>query len=342
MTHPRLKRHLTLVAHGPDVVELRHGVLSPSSVTLTDDTRSGRLLRILAGLDGCRSVAEIAASQDLPEDDVAAVVARLTELDLLEHGSGHALDHYLDRLVPGLAAQEMPPPEAVTLLGDPGVCEGIARVLGDEPDIRTADDRLRAALREIARSEPLDGLDFEEAAEPFAPLRDGFAVFAVDAVDPLEFRAFNRVCLHHRVPWIHAASDGPLLLVGPTFVPYRTSCYGCLETRLMANMRDSAGYQRYKNALAEGRVTTPDTPLDATLSAMLTSLTSFEALNLLRTGTSFTAGKMLTLYLPTMEFAFHEVLRSPSCPDCAPAPEQDDTALYYDIRALLNDADGPA
>ncbi|MFC5182690.1 TOMM precursor leader peptide-binding protein [Actinomadura harenae] len=327
MTHPRLKRHLSVVAHGPDVVELRHGVLSPTSVTLTDDTRSGRLLRILTALDGRRSVREIAASEDLPRDDVAAVVDRLTELDLVEHGPSHALDHYLDHLT----MQEGRPPPSVAFLGDPEICEGIGRILA--PDL-PSDDDARRALREIAR--PLDGLDFEEAAAPFARYRDHLVVFAVGGIDPREFQAFNRIALHHRIPWIHAASDGPMLLVGPTFVPHRSSCYACLENRLITNMRDSAGYQRYKNALAEGRVTAPNVPLDTALAAMLASLTAFEALNFVRTGTSFTVGKMLTLYLPTMEFAFHEVLRSPSCPDCAPVPEQDDTDLYYDIRALLN------
>ena len=172
-------------------------------------------------------------------------------------------------------------------------------------------------------------------------------MFGVAAVDPLELRAFNRVSLHLRLPWLHAAIDGPFLLIGPTFVPFRWACYECLEARVVMNLRDAAGYQRYKRALAEARVTTPAVGPETVSAAMLASLASFEALNFTRTGAAFTTGRMLTVFLPTLEFAFHEVLRLPGCPACGAVQERDDRELYLDTRSLALDppwerpGDGP-
>jgi hypothetical protein len=60
-----------------------------------------------------------------------------------------------------------------------------------------------------------------------------------------------------------------------------------------------------------------------------------EALNFALAGTSFTVGKVLCVYLPTMEFTYNEVLRVPGCTACGSAPERDDRELYFDIRSLL-------
>jgi len=342
MVHPRLKRHYSLVAHSADVVELRHGAWNASSVALTDATASGCLLRILKRLDGQLSAAAIADAEGLPEAEVEAVVERLAEQQLLEQGSSHALDHYLDQVATGLMVQEgksADAPTRVHLLGDQKVRDEIQRILessglADRGVAAGGNAALRGVLVGRDESWLFDPLEFEQAARPFAELRGGFTIFGVATINPLELRAFNRVSLHHRLPWLHAAVDGPFLLVGPTFVPFRSACYECLETRVVMNLRDSASYQRYKSALADGRAAATASPLDTVIVVMLASLAAFEAVNFLQTGAAFTVGKLLSVYLPTMEFAFHEVLRLPGCPACGSAPERDDRELYFDARAL--------
>ncbi len=343
MANLRLKRHYSIIAHSPDVAELRYGVWNPVSFTLTDDSASGHLLGILSRLDGRFSAAEIAAAEGIPKSDVEKVVEQLTELSLLEDQSTHALDYYLDHIAPNLSTHEgksKESPSSVILFGDLEVSEQIARILNasslqDQYNVVAADDSLRGLLSECGKSWIFDSLDFEEGVRPFEQWREQLIVFGVTTVNPLEMRAFNRISLQYRIPWIHAAVDGPFLFVGPTFKPFRSPCYECFETRLVMNMRESASYQRYKSALVEGRAAGIGAPLDPVLGAMLASLTAFEALNFLLTGASFTVGKMLSIYLPTMEFCFNEVLRSPDCPACSPAPERDDKELYFDVRALL-------
>ena len=107
------------------------------------------------------------------------------------------------------------------------------------------------------------------------------------------------------------------------------------------NLREGSVYQSYKRALAEGRATGSTVPLDAVLGAMLSSYAAFEALNFALTGRSFTVGKLLAIYLPTLEFTFNEVLRLPGCAACGPLAESDDRELYFELRTLLN-GDGSA
>ncbi len=346
MANLRLKRHYSVIAHSPDIVELRYGVWNPVSYVLTDDTASGHLLRILSQLDGRLSVSEISDTEGIPKSDVESVVKQLFELNLIENQSTHALDYYLDNILPNLLTHEGKSklsPSSVILCGDPDMREQIAHILRsgslhDQYNVLTADNSMSDLLSKYGKSLIVDTLDFEEKIRPFAEWRERLIVFGVTTVNPLEMRAFNRISLHYRIPWIHAAMDGPFLFIGPTFIPFCSPCYECLEMRLIMNMRESAGYQRYKKAIVEGRVSGIGAPLDSVLGAMLASLTAFEALNFLLTGSSFTVGKMLSIYLPTMEFAFNEILRLPGCPACSTTPERDDKELYFDLRTLMKDS----
>jgi hypothetical protein len=101
------------------------------------------------------------------------------------------------------------------------------------------------------------------------------------------------------------------------------------------NLREGGSYERYKHALAEGRASSAVAPLDAVLNALLGSHVAFEALNHALTGVSFTVGKLLAIYLPTMEFTYNEVLRLPGCPACGSKPERDERELYFELQTLL-------
>jgi bacteriocin biosynthesis cyclodehydratase domain-containing protein len=340
----RLKRHFSVVPHSPDVVELRHGTWNAVSFTLSDDGGAGRLARIVKRLDGRLSTDEIAAAEEVPESDVEALVEQLTSLGVLEDGPQHALDYYLDHVVPNLSpyGERRRGPSSLVILGDGALTNELKHALGssvaaNELEILEADAHARERLMRSAAVWDSDPLTFEEEAAAFAAWRNSLVVIAGSTLSPPELHAFNRVSLHHRIPWILAAADGPFLLVGPTFIPWRSACYDCLETRVGMNLREGASYQKYKVALAEGRATSATDSIDGVLAAMLASYAAFEALNFALTGASFTIGKMLAIYLPTLEFTFNEVLRLPGCPACAPSPENDDRELYFELRAVLGE-----
>src|SRR5262249_40937943 len=129
--------------------------------------------------------------------------------------------------------------------------------------------------------------------------------------------------------------DGPFLIIGPTFHVKEGPCYDCFETRVHMNLRESESYQRYKNQLSLKQVYFPEQdPLLKLTSSLLISHANVEILNFLSTQCTFTSNKVLTIFLPTMEFMYHDVLRFPNCRTCGITMRRDETQLYFDFQKL--------
>jgi bacteriocin biosynthesis cyclodehydratase domain-containing protein len=335
---PRIKRHFSVVAHSANVVELRHGAWNAIAHTIADESESGHLLRLLRCLDGTRDANQIAIAEGVPLREVEALLDHLFEIGVLEMGVGSALDFFAEHAAGHfgghVAAPEQPRVPPIVIGDDGPLAAQIAALLGADP-ISDDTDQIGKGLVWCAKASLEGGLAFEEAVTSFERWRGRFVVYAAASVNPLKMRGLNRVCLYHRVPCIAAAIDGPFLLVGPTVLPGRSACLECLETRVLMNLREAANYQAYKMALLEGRTSGASAPIDGVLSALLSALVSMEALNFTLAGTSFTVGKVLCIYLPTMEFTYNEVLRVPGCAACGSATASEDRELYFDIRALL-------
>jgi bacteriocin biosynthesis cyclodehydratase domain-containing protein len=334
---PRLKRSLTVVAHSADRVELRSGVWNPASVTLSDETQSGALLRIISRLDGSISPRRLAAEEDLPREDVERVIDHLMKAGAIEEEATTALDHYLEQSLSWTLAVERDAPP-LRLLGDAALGARLAELLGDSLLDAELDGRPDPLWDQLGGDVDWldDGLRFRQRLERFNPWSGRLLAVASATVDPVRMRALNRVCLALGVPWLHAAIDGPFVFVGPLVVPRRSACYECLETRITMNLRQGASYAAYKRALAERRARQGDLPLLPAVGGLLAGHASLELLNFALTGATFTVGKVLAIYLPTMEISFNEVLRVPGCAGCGTLSDRDGAELYFDAAAVLN------
>lgn len=339
-TAPRIKRSFTVVAHSPDEVELRTGVWNTTSHLISDDSGSGRLHRLVAALDGAATEADVAARCGATAEEVAGLVAQLRELGALEDGPQSALDHHLDRHAHVLRDRDPGPPPTVRLLGDQDLVGPLAQQLtASDPKLAVLDATDETAQRLLDNPDPSwadDPLRLAERLAPLAHWRDSLLVWAGSRVDPLRCGVLNRISLHLGTPWAHAAVDGPFLLVGPVFLPGRTACYRCFETRVLMNLTAADSYLRYKRALATAAVSGERMPLLPAVTSLLTSYLALDVLNLAHTGAAFTAGKVLGLYLPTWETAVNEVLPVPGCAVCGPVSQRDDAALYFDVKAWLD------
>lgn len=343
---PRVKPQFTVVAHDADLVELREGVWNATSITLADQGGGGRLLAVVDALDGTATVTEIAERAGVQVRDVQDVCGQLLNARALELSPSSALDHYLSALMPANSVPVDAAPAPLTdrtalVLGDGEIADQSydhLRASLEVPVARFADEDLWRRLREdnlAARDR--DALDGERLADEFQEFAGAFLVVAVDVVNPILLRNLNRVALGLGTPWVHAACDGPFLIVGPTVVPGRSACYECFERRVALNMRETESYIRYKRALARGKARLGRPVLPSPVLSLIASLVSLEAVNHIVAGSTFTIGKALTVYLPTMEFCFHEVLRLPSCRVCVPRRERTQRQLHFDVRSYLND-----
>jgi bacteriocin biosynthesis cyclodehydratase domain-containing protein len=340
--HPRLKRHFALIAHDPNVVEIRNGVWNVASYTLNDEKKTGKLFALLDGLDGTISAADLARREQVPRSEIEALIDHLIQLDIVEFGPSTSFDYYVDQFASPLVfhhdRSELD--REVAIVGD----EALGALVGEliqatAPSVRfVAPDRLHALRRLLAQPDAswlFDGLELERRFADLETLSGVFLVHVEQVVQPVRLQILNRLSLHHGMPWMQAAIDGPQLLIGPIVDPPHTPCFECFETRMLMNMRESAPYVSYKRQLARGAVRTGRQPMEAVLRSILAGHAAMECLNFLLTNTSFTRGKVLGIYLPTMEFSFNEVLKVPGCAACAPPAESSEEELHFDMRRLV-------
>lgn len=333
----RIKPSFSVIAHDADTVELRHGVWNVRSYTLIDHARTGRLFNLLSGLDGTTSRADVAKANGVTRAEVEALVDHLDQLGVISHAPETALDGYLEST--GSYTAETPATPTV-VLGSGPLAAATVRVLATSApggvEAAGEDDPLH---RELLNADPTaleDGLEFERFVERFEPWRGKLLVHVAEAPHPLRLSVLNRVALALRTPWIQAAIDGPMVLIGPSFFPPTSACFACFETRVLMNLRETAAYQRYKDALVRQTIRVGEPPTLDALRALVAGHVGLEALNLATTGSTTTLGKVLGIYVPTMEIAYSEVLRMPGCRACGPVVQREATELYFDVRRWID------
>ena len=337
-SHFRIRPHISVIAHGPDEVELRQGVWNPVSMTFRDEQHSGQLARLIARFDGSAPVSRIAAEEHVPSEQVERLVDDLLNYGLIEKGPSTALDQYLATATHWRLGEGVDPKQRVLVLADETlqnpVRDGLTAILGEQRVEVVGDDQPMLGVLDSPDTSWLnDGLACEERLAEFEGWRGAVLVAASTMINPVRSVVLNRACLSHGIPWVQAALDGPFIFVGPSFMPGESACYECLETRVLMNLRDGANYQKYKSAILAAQVEFGAPPMLAPFASLLSAHLVIEALNLVLTGTTCTVGKMLAIHLPTMEMSFPEVLRVPGCSGCGAVPERDDRALYFDLLA---------
>ncbi len=334
---PRIRRTFSVIGHDPDTVELRTGVWNARSYVLADASRSGKLYRILAALDGSVSQRELAQRENVSRSDVEAALDQLYSLGAIEERASSALDVYLDG-GSGLGTASDLATRTILVLGDGELATGIRSqlVASLAGQVTIADDPglwERLAAADLGTIE--DPLAVERLAEDFASWDGALVVYADRAVRLGAATLLNRVALRRGIPWLHAVIDDPFLLIGPTIQPHRSACYECFEMRIAMNLREKASYQRYKQALARRAVQDGHSPVLPPLLALLVAHTALEACNFALSGSTYTSEKVLGIYVPAMEISYHELLPVPGCPGCGSLAGRDDSSLYFDPRAWL-------
>ena len=331
---------MSLIAHGPGVVELRSGAWNSRSVTLTDGNEPSRLLAVVERLDGTRTQSEVAAESGASIDEVRAVIEQLDQNGVLDHGPITARDVHLDFVRTTLARRDDRGADVATrpvlLLGAGPLAEAVGEALADVATLERPSPASWARLNSLDFTNAGDEIDLAKLEREFADWAGRFLVVATEVVNPIMLRNINWLAVRLDTPWSHAALDGPFALIGPTFVPRRSPCYDCFENRTSLTIREHASYVGFKRALAGGFVRQGHPRLSRPVQAILAGLLAFEVSNYLLTDSAFTVGKVLAIYLPAFEFTFNEFLRLPSCRTCVGDLERTERQLHFDLRAYIN------
>lgn len=343
---PRIKKHFSIIAHTPNEIELRSGVWNPIAFTVKDQSNSGQLFQIFKGLDGTLSPAELATQLNIPLTDITEVIEHLQELGTIETTATNALEYYLEQVDPlmgtSMLEKKAESQTPILLLGDPELTKDLQRLLtaslGEkQATIVDSSDPLFLLLKEADDSWLYNGLKLQEKLIEFQSWKDHFIILALHSIDPLLSYKLNRIAYGLNISWMHSAIDGPFLFAGPLFIGKQGPCYECFETRVMMNLKEQASYQRYKQALVEKKnLRHAAPPIEPVLRNLLASHVALETLNYILTNNAFTIRKVLSIYLPTMEIMFHDLLRVAGCQTCGAIPQRDGQEHCFDSQALLS------
>ena len=335
--HIYIKKHITLIGHSPDEVELRHGVWNPISHFVHDEEKSGKLFATLCLMDGSLSTTEIAEKVGLKRSKIEGLVDYLSRLLVVELAPASSIDYYVNHAITGL----MPLSEklkkvnivASTTMGKP------LQSLLQKTNYFEAIDLLKDLdlLEKAKKNKPWekDSLAFETLLNQLQDWKDRLIVVVSSQIDPLLMQAINHICLSLQTPFLMACIDGPFIFIGPTIIPGKTACWQCFEKRVTMNLKGAAAYLNYKNALLQGKVKAAEFHAGELIQNMLLSHAAMEILNLGLTSASFTTNKVLSIYLPTMEIVYHDVLRLSACEACSPTKYAEEKELYFSTKSLI-------
>ena len=149
-----------------------------------------------------------------------------------------------------------------------------------------------------------------------------WVVAAQDWFEPEELAEINKAALSLSMPWSLVCFDGYEGWVGPTFVPGKTACFSCFQTRLFAGASNPKHVFMNPRVKAH-RVPSPWSagPESGAWVSLITSIFALELISAMQ-GRSFTFGEMLIVHRLNLTFQRESVLRLPRCPDCSPRAGQ--------------------
>ena len=163
-------------------------------------------------------------------------------------------------------------------------------------------------------------------------LEDAGAVLCVFCRPSVGFlRNLNRVVERLQKVLIVGLIDGPFLSIIGTRSPY-TGCFECFELRSLSRLEDHILYHKFAMGSKEPNSFAKDSPL----AGLLTNLVVTEGFLEQHAGAFRFAGRVLNIFLPTLEIQVQDLLRMPGCPACGYISKQQILDINYNTREALD------
>lgn len=147
-------------------------------------------------------------------------------------------------------------------------------------------------------------------------------------------RNMNRLALEYEKTLSAGFIDGPFITALSTN-PQKTGCFECFETRILARLEDHVLYERYvkEDKTREGDID----PSKSIISSILTNLLVSEAFLLKNYSLTKFEGRVLSIFVPSLEIQVQDILRVPYCPACGNISRAKFEEINIESRVMVND-----
>lgn len=145
-------------------------------------------------------------------------------------------------------------------------------------------------------------------------------------------RNLNRITWELEMPVTLSFIDGPFITILST-TPPKTGCLECFELRSLSRMEDHVSYHNFvktENKREIGKGAIP-------LLNLLTNMVISEGFLMNVLGTSRFSGRVLNIYLPTLEIQVQDLLRAPFCHACGAVAKSKLEELNVSSRVMIDE-----
>ncbi len=201
------------------------------------------LKEVLNMVDGERSFADIIKrlSRKYPVEDIHSFLITLIQAEVIVSKSGAIeADHIADYRERLAIPAESGGNHSVALIGRGKLVDAVREILHDELD---ASKYRNIALSEIFLKASTNGGHEEaihSALELLKDFKQSFLIICPDKCTYGSLVALNDACLKLHIPFLLCYFNGRDILLGPTVIPGKTPCYGCLIEHRRCYMREKS------------------------------------------------------------------------------------------------------
>ncbi len=149
-------------------------------------------------------------------------------------------------------------------------------------------------------------------------------------------RNLNRISVELEIPVVMAFIDGPVVCILATN-PYTTGCLECFELRALSRLEDHVQYHNFVKVEKDTARYGSNNKGIVPLLNVLVNLAVSEAYLIRKIGVSKFTGRLLTIYLPTLEIQAQDILRVPFCPACGAVAKVKLEEKNISSRALVDE-----
>lgn len=181
----------------------------------------------------------------------------------------------------------------------------------------------------------IDALKMERQYSEFKQYFDAYnlVIVVMKNINLELMRNLNTLLIRYEIPMIVGFLDGPFLNAMAIKYPY-TGCFECFEQRVLARLED---HQAYHNFIKGAILSKNDNKGYLPLLNMLSNLVLMEGYQNLLVGTSKLEGRVLSIFIPTLEIQVQDILRVPYCTDCGEISNAKFEEINISSRRIVDD-----
>lgn len=279
-------------------------------------------------------------------EQIEANLQELARQGFLVDGEGGLRKQILVNLFSGSyhIPSELPDIPTSCFISDTPYAHSIAQYMAKEMDypLERMDDTVFNTLGKVDLTNKMEAIELHKSLDGLKEKLKDYPLVLGCFLRPniVRLRNLNRVLLELKIPLILGFIDGPFLTILAT-APGEQGCFECFEHRLWARQQDTQVYASFVRASFEqdqqGRQGSSSRAwffsplLGMVVSAVLSEGLLYNAFRFNRI-----AGRVVSVYLPTLEVQAQDLLRVPYCPACGHISTAKLDNLYTNTQRVVD------